>query len=309
MKTKPIYVELEIATTLDELWEHTQIPNLHEQWDLRFSKIQYLPRLNESDKQKFIYETRIGFGLKIAGTGETSSTIGKDDKERISTLTFASEQPFSLIRSGGGYWKYKVHGDKLIFITLFDYQTRFGFAGRMMDRYLFRPLFGFATAWSFDRLRIWMEERISPFIIAERTFIHCFSVCLIMLLWCYEGLVPKLLFPETGELAMMRELGWFKGIELQMVQLIGICEIGFGLLIACFHRRKWIYSVHTAALLALTIPAILYHSKMITSPFNPLTLSLPMIGLGFIAYISRRCLPQANRCKRQIKPPHYKRRH
>ncbi|OME88206.1 hypothetical protein BK120_02525 [Paenibacillus sp. FSL A5-0031] len=301
MNRKPIYVELEIRATQDELWAHTQIPQLHEQWDLRFSKIQYLPKNSESDIQKFQYETRIGFGLNIRGTGETSSTIFKDGNERVSTLTFASEQRMSLIRIGGGYWKYKDLGDKQSFITLFNYQTRFGIAGRILDRFLFRPLFGWATAWSFDRLRIWLEERIPPSVVAERALLHYLSVCFIVLLWCYEGFVPKLLFPETGELTMMRQVGWFKGMELQMVQLIGIGEMGLGVLIACFHRRKWIYIIHVLALISLTMPALLFYSELLKSPFNPITLTLPMIGLGLTAYLSRRHLPQASRCKRQFK--------
>ncbi|WP_054024707.1 DoxX-like family protein [Bacillus sp. FJAT-28004] len=301
MNNKPIYVELEIRANLDQLWMHTQNPQLHEQWDLRFSQIQYLPQTNESDIQKFRYETRIGFGLKISGTGETSCTTMKDSKERVSTLTFASAQPVSLIRMGGGYWKYKDQGDKLTFITLFNYQTRFGIAGRVLDRFIFRPIFGWATAWSFDRLRIWLEEHIPPSVVAERALIHYLSICLIVLLWCYKGLVPKLLFPETGELAMMKQLGLFKGMELPMVHLVGICEMGFGVLIACFHRRKWIFIAHVLALFLLTTPALLFHPEVLTSPFNPITLSLPMIGLGLTAYLSRRHLPQARRCKRQYK--------
>jgi len=301
MNNKPIYVELEIRANLDQLWMHTQNPQLHEQWDLRFSQIQYLPQINVCDKQRFRYETRIGFGLKICGTGETSATIIKDSKERVSTLAFASAQQESLIRTGGGYWKYKDQGDRVSFITLFNYQTRFGFVGRIVDRFLFRPLFGWATAWSFDRLRIWLEERIPPSVVAERALIHYLSVFLIILLWCYEGLVPKLLFPETGELTMMKQLGLFKGIELQIVQLVGIGEMGFGVLIACFHRRKWIYIAHILALFLLTIPALISHTEVLKSPFNPMTLSLPMIGLGLTAYLSRLHLPQARRCKRNYK--------
>lgn len=304
MKTKPIYVELDIAAAMEELWEHTQSPELHEQWDLRFTEIHYLPRKNESEKQKFLYETRIGFGLKIAGTGETSCSFDQHETERLSTLSFASEQPVSLIRHGGGYWRYKESGDKLTFITLYDYQTRFGFAGRMLDRFIFRPLFGYATAWSFDRLRIWLEDRIPPSVIAERALIHYLSVIFVMLLWCYEGLVPKLLFPEAGELYMLKQIGWFEGMELQTVQLIGVLEIGFGLITAYLHRKNWIQMVQLFVLLALTIPAIVFTPELLRSPFNPITLIIPMLGLCWTAHWSRRHLPQAGRCKRKYKPSH-----
>jgi hypothetical protein len=299
MKSKPIYVELDIHASLDELWEHTQAPELHEQWDLRFTEIRYLPRANEADKQRFLYQTRIGFGLNIAGTGETSSKLHHSANERLSTLTFGSEQPVSLICHGGGYWKYKQHGEGVTFITLYDYKTRFGMAGRLLDRYIFRPLFGYATAWSFDRLRIWLEDRIPPAVVAERALIHYASVIIIMLLWCYEGIVPKLLYPEAGELSIMKQLGFFEGIELQMVQLLGVIEVGFGLLAAYWHRKKWTSNVQIGVLLLLALPALVLNPELLREPFNPLTLTLPMVGLCLAAHWSRSHLPKASRCKRR----------
>ncbi|OBZ17348.1 DoxX-like family protein [Bacillus sp. FJAT-26390] len=301
MKNKPIYVELDIHTTLEELWEHTQSPMLHQQWDLRFSEISYLPKLNEHEKQNFLYETRIGFGLKIKGTGETSHSPAPSMSERLSVLSFASEQPVSLIRHGGGYWKYKVNNNEVTFMTLFDYRTRFGVAGRLLDRFIFRPLFGYATAWSFDRLRIWLEQKIPPSVTAERAITHYVSVIFIMLLWLYEGIVPKLLYPDAGELTLMKQVGWFAGNELLMVHFIGIGEVALGIISAIFHRKNGIYIAQILLLLVLTLPALLYDPRVLMSPFNPLTLALPMIGLCLIARWSGRHLPQASRCKRHFK--------
>src|SRR4030081_1067343 len=56
-----IYVEILIASDVDEIWRHTQVPELHDLWDLRFTGIQYLPRQSEIEAQRFLYSTRIGF--------------------------------------------------------------------------------------------------------------------------------------------------------------------------------------------------------------------------------------------------------
>ena len=48
------------------------------------------------------------------------------------------------------------------FLTRYDYETRFGPVGRLVDRLIFRPLIGWATAWSFARLRLWLEDGIDP---------------------------------------------------------------------------------------------------------------------------------------------------
>ncbi|WP_141501260.1 DoxX-like family protein [Paenibacillus luteus] len=298
MNNKPIYVELEIKGSMSELWEHTQNPLLHEQWDLRFTQIRYLPKSHSASIQKFLYETRIGFGIKISGTGESFQTNTASACYRKSSLTFASEQPISLIRRGGGYWKYEAHAHQITFSTLYSYQTRFGLAGSLLDRFVFQPLFGYATAWSFDRLRIWLEERIPPAVIAERAIVHYLSVMLLMLMWCYEGLVPKLLFPEAGELAVMQHIGWFDGIEKTVIGLLGAAEIGLGLLTVGFHRRRWIFTLQMFLLLALTLPIAIAEPELFKSPFNPLTLALPMVGLCCTAMVSRLHLPQASRCKR-----------
>ena len=38
-----IYVEILVRAPMDALWSHTQIPALHERWDLRFSRIECFP--------------------------------------------------------------------------------------------------------------------------------------------------------------------------------------------------------------------------------------------------------------------------
>ncbi len=73
-KAPPIYVETLIRAPLDSLWTHTQTPELHQQWDLRFSRIAYLPRPDPAAPQRF-YEGPVGFNfpmlfLGIAGVCE-----------------------------------------------------------------------------------------------------------------------------------------------------------------------------------------------------------------------------------------------
>ena len=75
-----IYVETRIRGTLDELWAKTQDPAQHERWDVRFSRITYLPRPDESLPQQFSYETRIGFGLKIEGIGRDGRQPGRRER-------------------------------------------------------------------------------------------------------------------------------------------------------------------------------------------------------------------------------------
>ena len=100
MSREPIYVEIRIRCGMDDLWRLTQTPELHRRWDLRFTDIEYLPRPDEAQPQRFLYATRIGFGLAIRGEGETVGSREKDGA-RTSALKFSSDDPKSLIRERG----------------------------------------------------------------------------------------------------------------------------------------------------------------------------------------------------------------
>ena len=43
-RKKPIYVSAEMNTTMEKLWEYTQEPHIHTEWDARFTEISYLEK-------------------------------------------------------------------------------------------------------------------------------------------------------------------------------------------------------------------------------------------------------------------------
>src|SRR3954467_11112271 len=100
-----IYVEIPIRASMEELWEKTQNPQLHQRWDLRFTQIEYLPRKGD-EPQRFLYMTRIGLGLNIDGQGESIGEREGQAGARTSSLKCWSEDAKSLIKTGSGYFKY-----------------------------------------------------------------------------------------------------------------------------------------------------------------------------------------------------------
>jgi len=147
---------------LDELWERTQTPDQHARWDLRFSTIRYLPRPDESQPQRFLYSRSVLPGVAVSGKGETVGERVREDGTRASALRFWSDERLSLIEEGSGYWRYVPVDDGIRFLTRYDYRPRWGRAGEVVDRIFFRPLIGWATAWSFDCLRLWLEDGVPP---------------------------------------------------------------------------------------------------------------------------------------------------
>jgi hypothetical protein len=294
----PVYVEILIRAPMDDVWRLTQDPREHARWDLRFSDIQYLPRPDESEPQQFLYTTRIGFGLEIQGTG---SSVGSSDgtRGRTSALQFGSNDRKSLIRDGSGYWQYQPRSEGVRFLTRYGYRVRFGPAGEWFDRLVFRPLIGWATAWSFDCLRLWLEKGVTPEAAIQRSVIHTLARTSLAVVWIYHGLVPKLLFPEHGELELLQASGLFRGYEPTMLAALGIAEIAFGLAMLLLWRIRRIFLLNIILLTILPAGAAVSHPEIFAQPFNPATLSIALIALAIIGYLSARDIPTAASCIRR----------
>lgn len=297
-RKKPIYVETFIRSDLDTVWKYSQDPKLHEQWDLRFSEITYLSKEREDDPQHFLYKTNIGFGMSISGTGES---VGKRENqtEKVSSLKFWTKHPLSLIREGSGYWKYIDTNEGTKFLTLYNYNPALGIFGKILDL-LFRPLLGWATAWSFDTFRLWLEKGIPPHLSFCRSFIFYIACFILSFIWIYQGLVPKILFQHTGELDLVQSIGWFQGYESVLLYLLGLFQILFGLTFLLFGRWKSLHILNIIALLLLGIAATISDVTTLLTPFNTTTLTIAMLGLSFISLLSLKDLPNATACIRKV---------
>lgn len=197
-----IYVEILVRAPMDVLWTHTQMPELHQQWDLRFSRIDFLPRTTDGAPQRFRYSTRIGFGFTVTGEGETVGRRDLVDGSRSTSLNFSSDAPLSIIREGSGYWKYIPTRDGIRFLTWYDYRTRFGLPGALFDRLIFRPLIGWATAFSFDRLRLWVEHGVNPAHSLRQTLVHLITRISLSTIIAYQVMIATPFNPLSLSLAV-----------------------------------------------------------------------------------------------------------
>lgn len=180
---KPLYIETTVRCEMAELWRLTQDPACHERWDLRFTRIQFAAPHDRDPKsgadgspfdawrdpdhgapvgrrragRRFRYATTVLPGLTIGGVGVTVGERVRPDGTCTSALRFGTNHPLSMIKSGSGYWRYVPTGVGIRFLTGYDYRP-----GLAVADVLFRPLLGWATAWSFDRLRLWAERGITP---------------------------------------------------------------------------------------------------------------------------------------------------
>jgi hypothetical protein len=151
-----IYVETVVDVDVDRLWEATQDPRQHVRWDIRFSEI--VPEPADVDGAARFTYVRRSVLHDVRGTGVSIGERRRADGTRTSALRFGTDDRLSPIRAGRGYWRYVPDGaGRTRFITGYDYDAGWG----PLDLVV-RPLLGWATAWSFDRLRIWLEGGGEP---------------------------------------------------------------------------------------------------------------------------------------------------
>ena len=157
MPRAPLYVEIEIRSSIETVWQLTQDPAQHPRWDLRFSSITPTAEL-DGGGYRFRYERRLPLHT-IVGTGTSLGEKSRPDGTRTSALRFTTPDRLSPLGDGRGYWRYVPTESGVTFITGYDYAPGWG---RLLDAVILRRVIGWMTAWSFDRLRIWAETGVEP---------------------------------------------------------------------------------------------------------------------------------------------------
>ena len=299
MKKNPIYVEIDIDSTIDDVWQYTQQPDLHEQWDLRFTTITYNEKEHEQAPQTFTYTTKVMPGLKVSGWGESKGTHEKDSGVKTSSLHFGTPQLISPIKEGRGYWQYIPNGEHVTFLTQYDYDVRFGMAGRFFDK-LFRPLMGWATALSFDVLARWLQTGERPGTQYRRFFSYYFICILFSIVWLYQGLVPKVIGQHPLEIEMLANLSPLSVQQASTLMIwVGIAEIVIGLLFLLPKLQKYLLMAQVVLFPILTVMAVVASPQVAISPFNVVTFNLALWVLSIVALLCIQQLPTAKSCKRK----------
>jgi hypothetical protein len=160
-------------------------------------------------------------------------------------------------------------------------------------------MIGWATAWSFDRLRFWIEDGAAPDRAARQALIHAIAACAVAFTWMWHGLVPKLLGPHADELGMLLDAGvpdaWVQPITLAA----GVVELGIGVAVLAFARQRWPWLITIALMIAATAGVVATAPERALAAFNPVTLNVLLASAAAIGLLSLRGLPSARRCLRR----------
>jgi len=101
-------------------------------------------------------------------------------------------------------------------------------------------------------------------------------------LWCYQGLIPKLIFTSPDEIAVWQWIGVSLTQATLLGQISGALEIIFGLLFIFFHTKLLHYlSIFSLIFLLLLIGFVI--PDTLIRAFNPVVMNISMISLSCIA--------------------------
>jgi hypothetical protein len=281
-----------IKSDRDTVMRLSQTPQLHARWDLRFTEIEYLPRESAAAPQRFRYTTRIGFGLAVKGWGET---IG-DPERATSALRFGSTDTKSIIQEGAGSWTYSDQAGTVRFSTVYDYTTRHGWFGRVLDLQ-FRPLMIWATRWSFDRLRIWIENGVQPEMSFWLWLLKVVARYALALTWIYEGLIPKILIQRADEIALVQHSGLYWRTPGHTLAALGFAEIAFGLWLLLGRFEKLAAILSTIGIISLATLVISVRPAVLADPLGGISKNLGLLACGLIVWRLSDLSPLASRAK------------
>jgi hypothetical protein len=119
----------------------------------------------------------------------------------------------------------------------------------------------------------------------------------------WHGLVPKLLFRNPDEAAMLMDAGVGDAAAALGVTAAGIGEVVLAGAILVFWRSRTLLMLVVALMLAAIILVAWHSPRFVTAAFNPVTLNWSVVALAAIALVTSRDLPSASRCRRRPNEP------
>jgi hypothetical protein len=112
--------------------------------------------------------------------------------------------------------------------------------------------------------------------------IHTWARATLAAVWIYQGLIPKVLFPETGELEIFRSTGIYPGREMTGVVALGLAQA----LLGAWHAIGWNSNapprVGIIMLGALGLGGLITRPDLFILPFNPASMIVMMLALSVI---------------------------
>ncbi|CAN5156178.1 hypothetical protein BH20VER2_BH20VER2_17880 [soil metagenome] len=105
------------------------------------------------------------------------------------------------------------------------------------------------------------------------------------LVWLYEGLVPKLVFPRADQTELVRNSGWWWHSPDLTLQLLGLAQIAVGLWLLTGWRERAAVVIATGWMLLLIVLVANGNPAMLTDPYGALVKDLCLIACATTVWL------------------------
>jgi len=119
---------------------------------------------------------------------------------------------------------------------------------------------------------------------AKLARIHIAARALLAFVFIYHGLVPKILWLSTTEAALATAHGLYAPI---ISPLAGVGEILLGGALLLFRRTLIPVYMAIASLIVLLLDVAIMMPALLMEAFNPVTLNLAVIFIGYIVVVTQ----------------------
>ncbi len=107
-------------------------------------------------------------------------------------------------------------------------------------------------------------------------------------IWIYQGIVPKWLGRHDDELAMNQVLGASHEQAVWIAYGGGALEVGLGLAILVWWRRRWPYQLSALGIGLLSVFVLWLAPQFLLAAFNAATVNAAILALSMIALVELR---------------------
>ena len=105
----------------------------------------------------------------------------------------------------------------------------------------------------------------------------------LVILWLYQGLIPKILFQSPAEISIWQNMGFELALAKVLVRLSGGCEMLFGLCFLKWNRSILLHRLNIIGLAGLLLLIAFTAPLQLTAAFNPVVMNTAMLMLSVVA--------------------------
>lgn len=129
------------------------------------------------------------------------------------------------------------------------------------------------------------DEGRAPDLVLLLWIIYMVCKTALGIVWIWEGLVPKILFPSVEEIEMVARtrLAWWD--PASFIPFLGVWEVALGLLLLMGIRPRIMASLSLGLLLFFTLVLPFYEPSLLYHPYGAITKNLGLLSCSFVVIL------------------------